>query len=320
MSNPYRPQSAEILNDVWDSATDSLRVTSSQLGILLNALLASQPGLGTSGVPSDDVISVQGPNNQFGTITFTANGQALVLNCEGMASATFYCRSAGTLTVQFQLDYGGTGNWVPSEFLVHIAGTNAPLAGYAAQTPALNQWYALNTKGAKRVRCVAITWTSGGVIDGVVSPSTIHNNVEVSGFSATVPTVTTVSTVTNVSSINGFAGAATATNYSDTTTVLAAGATFNGTLRTMMAAGSSSGAFYADFFSNQASATNGAKIQKSIDAGVTWIDAAVGTLTAGVPLSLRVPITAASYRVSYTNGATLQTAPFSITSGNKLFP
>lgn len=61
--------------------------------------------------------------------------------------------------------------------------------------------------------------------------------------------------------------------------------------------------FGAYFFSDVASAANGAKVQVSHDNGATWQTIWQGTLAAGVPQSVEVPILAKDMRAQLTNGA-----------------
>lgn len=95
--------------------------------------------------------------------------------------------------------------------------------------------------------------------------------------------------------------------FADTSTPLAASATFTGAARDMGASNAEFRSFSATFFASHASATNGAKIQMSND-GIAWVDAAVATLAANVPQSLSVPVVARYYRTQLINDATLQTA------------
>lgn len=280
--------SEQILNQAFDSASQSLKTG----------------GGGAAGTPSTDVVSVQGPPNQFGTITFTGNTQYLTLKCEGMASATFFCRLGGTLNCQVSLDYGN-GIWQPAEVFIHTAAAVAATVQYTGFTPLINNWYMCNTRGAKQVRIGTTSWTSGGVVDGVVSPTPLSMNVEISGIAtnATLPVVGTVSQIITPSSCSIY--------YTDTTTPLAANATFTGSSRTM-AVGNN--AFNAIFSSDANGAALGAQIQNSPDAGTNWRGASpANALTGDVALVHRAPRTLPTYRVIYANGGTAQTY-FCITS------
>lgn len=93
----------------------------------------------------------------------------------------------------------------------------------------------------------------------------------------------------------------------ESTANLAANGTFNGQTWDMGPVPTAYRTFVGHFVSAQASATNGAKIQVS-DNGSAWSDAVVATLAANVPQVLTCPVIARYMRVSYTNGATLQTS------------
>lgn len=229
-------------------------------------ILAKIAAFGTSGVPSANVISVQGPPNQYGTITFTAINQALTLNCEGMASANFYCRSTGTLGIQIQLDYGD-GTWRVSEFLLRSAEINGLSMQYFMVTPALNAWYGCSTKGAKRVRIIAVAWTSGGVFDGVVSASPIYSAVEIAG-NTTLSNVTTINTPSSCS-----------VYYTDTTAPLAASALFIGSTRTMLPGNNR---FVANFYTDTGSGPASCVMESSHDLGYGFLPATTGATAAPV--------------------------------------
>lgn len=98
------------------------------------------------------------------------------------------------------------------------------------------------------------------------------------------------------------------TGYTDSTTALAASATYTGTGR------STSGLVYATRFKARAyaDATGTLYIDQSLDSGSTWQVVASGVITAGVALDLGVAITGAfgsanQFRVRCVNGAAAQT-------------
>lgn len=96
----------------------------------------------------------------------------------------------------------------------------------------------------------------------------------------------------------------------------AAAATLNGTLRANGGIAAGAGTrfewFVAEAFADVAGGT--LYIDKSIDGGTTWRQVGSIALVAGTSVSLRVPITAASYRARHVNGANATTA-FLLTSG-----
>ena len=103
----------------------------------------------------------------------------------------------------------------------------------------------------------------------------------------------------------------TAVYYVDTTTPLAANATFTGSDRAM-AAGNSR--FTADFYADRVSASVGARIENIVDSGVAYLPVAGDGVDPGIALQLTVIRTTGSYRVFYANGATAQTSLFRISS------
>lgn len=258
------------------------------------SILAKIAAFGATGAPSANALSVQGPPNQYGTITFTAVNQALTLNCEGMASANFYCRSEGNLGIQIQLDYGD-GTWHASEFLFRSADINGLSMQYYMVMPALNAWYGCSTKGAKRVRIIAVVWTSGGVFDGVVSASPIYSAVEIAR-NTTLSNVTTINTPSNCS-----------VYYTDTTAPLAANATFTGSTRTM-AVGNNK--FTAEVLSDVLTGNTATRLQASTDSGSTWGNTgpAPGNPAGNIPFVMEANRRAEHYRVIHQNGATPQSS------------
>lgn len=103
--------------------------------------------------------------------------------------------------------------------------------------------------------------------------------------------------------------------WTDATANQAAGATLNGTLR---AAGGVAGGigtrfewFVAEAFADVAGGT--LYVDKSTDGGTTWRQVSSIALVAGTSVSLRVPISAASYRARHVNGANA-TGAFLLTS------
>ena len=95
-----------------------------------------------------------------------------------------------------------------------------------------------------------------------------------------------------------------------TTTALAANGVFTGTTLVLNSnmgyQGGGGQLFSAYFYSDKASATNGAQIQGSVD-NTNWFPLAQGTLAAATPLILQVPPIMPYMRLVLTNGATAQT-------------
>ena len=259
------------------------------------SILAKIAAAGTSGVPSPDVMSVQGPPNQFASVTFTGNNQELILNCEGMSSAVFVCRLAGVLSVSYHLDYGN-GIWADIEYFRHSSSSTAGAIGFGAHTPVLAYWYLVSTRGAKRVRLSTTAWTSGGVFDAVVNTDSPVVQAEI------VNTIAAVGAVTTPSNCSEY--------YTDTATPLAANALFIGSTRAMLAGNNK---FNSLAVSDLGSTTNGFFTQGSTDVGTTWRNHKLLTMPASDPTPSEVQRTVNSYRIGFQNGASAQTF-FSLTS------
>lgn len=305
--------SEQILNQAFDSESGTMKTSNDQLGTpgtgepahaggstgligWARDILAKIAAFGTSGVPSDNVISVQGPPNQYADFVFTAINQSLVLNCEGLGAAVFYSRVGASATFQVQLDFGG-GNWFPCECMVHAAGSGTAGPSYAAFYLPTGQWATVSTRGAKQVRITTITYSTTGAISGIVSLYPLVTTTEVSNFNAVaiLPTVNTVGTVTTPSACSVY--------YTDTTTPLGAGATFTGSSRTM-AAGNNK--FVAYTVADQVSFTDGFRIQSSVD-NTNWfpIEKATSTVLFGTGSCIAKLVAdrdTSFYRVSLTNG------------------
>jgi hypothetical protein len=96
-----------------------------------------------------------------------------------------------------------------------------------------------------------------------------------------------------------------ATFWPETSTPLAASATFNGASRDVGAA--SPGPVAYNYFNAMiyADQTGTATLQRSND-GVAWTPAATAGIVADTPLTLQVPVTARYHRIVVENGGTLQ--------------
>lgn len=98
--------------------------------------------------------------------------------------------------------------------------------------------------------------------------------------------------------------------WTESTAALAASASFIGTLRsnggTVGGAGSRFSFFVAEAFSDVAGGT--LFIDKTVDGGTTWRQVGSIALVANTSVTLKVPLSAASYRARVVNGTTAQTA------------
>lgn len=102
--------------------------------------------------------------------------------------------------------------------------------------------------------------------------------------------------------------------FADSTANLAGAATFTGTARGAISGGTSLYNNFNDhFISDQISASNGARIEWSLDGSTNWRICGQTTLAVSTPAILSVPVTFPFYRVILVNGATITTA-LSITS------
>jgi hypothetical protein len=147
----------------------------------------------------------------------------------------------------------------------------------------------------------ATTWTFGHVVveDFPNSPVYIQG-FRSQGSQNPIPVNATSGSLNSVSQNNIY--------YNESTTSLAAAATFNGTARDIGIAASNThrySAFNAMAFADQAGII---RIESSND-NVTWRrNTADVTVAANTAVVLSVPVTTRYYRVVYVNGATIQTA------------
>ena len=102
----------------------------------------------------------------------------------------------------------------------------------------------------------------------------------------------------------------TAVYYTDTTTPLAANASFIGSTRAMLAGNNK---FNSLAVSDLGSTTNGFFTQGSTDVGTTWVNHKLLTVPASDPTPSEVQRTVNSYRIGFQNGGSAQ-AFFSLTS------
>ena len=106
--------------------------------------------------------------------------------------------------------------------------------------------------------------------------------------------------------------------WTESTTPLGASAGINGTQRDNGGVSGGASSRYAFFTGAAYSDQIGTLfIDKSVDAGVTWRQEASIATVAGSATTLKVQVTAASYRVRFANGATPQTQ-FVLTSAYSL--
>lgn len=217
----------------------------------------------------------------------------VVLHVKNTGSAAM---AAGAFTFEGSLDStnGTDGTW----FAIQVVRSNANTIELATGTLSLAagaglgySWEAsVNAYNWIRVRCTTTVTTNS------IATWRIQRG---SHATEPIPAMQTHAVSGTVTSNIGTAGL---TTYTDSSTNLAAAASFTGTSRD----GGATPAynyFVASAFSDQAGTL---KIQKSTD-NTTWRDALTVSVAAGVPQELTAKCTARCYRVLYTNGATLQT-------------
>lgn len=184
-------------------------------------------------------------------------------------------------------------------------------SGTPAATPngaRTDAWFTLN--GAMIV--------GGGVVNGIdtVSNGALLNLANSAGAGIAVRPLITAGYVydgTNWQRQRGdTAGNYIAANsfWTEATTGLAANASFVGTLRSNGGTANGTGSRYSFFIAEAFSDVAGGTlfVDKSVDGGTTWRQVGSIALTAATSVSLKVPLSAASYRARVTNGGTVQGA------------
>jgi len=275
-------------------------------------ILAKIAAFGTSSVPSADVVSVQYPNAYVGKATLGALNAALTVDTLGAAQIAF--NAAQTTPGGFQVTFEGTNSnattpiWTALRYvhegsymspIYSAPGSGVLIAGYTCR---------VDCAGLTQVRVRCSAYSSG-------TCEVLAHRVYSPGL---IPTVNEPSNTSSngiyVSQLNGYAATAYGSQAEDTSTPLAAGTTFTSSARNT--ATGSIGSYTIDSISDQASAANGVKIQRSTNF-TTWFDVWSGSATANTPLQQRVWVTTPYMRVTYTNGATLQTS-FNITTAARV--
>lgn len=143
--------------------------------------------------------------------------------------------------------------------------------------------------------------------------------VEITGGRGNTPNGAQATPVAVTNSLSVTATPAGAIYYNETTTLLAASATFTGTSRdTAIAAGSSHR--YQDFcaFAHCSSVAGTMRIEASND-NTTWYPVTADTaVAANTPVMLTVPVLTRYHRVVFINGAAAQTGGFRVNSGYRI--
>ncbi|MCH7629780.1 MULTISPECIES: hypothetical protein [Novosphingobium] len=237
--------------------------------------------------------------NEGPAISGSATSAATVVSASNVTymGGTFQVTSAGTTcTVTYEQSNDGT-NWVALPVIPATAANAVPVT-----TSTATGLYAF-TSAAAYVRARVSTYTSGTVTVVLVQKqqSSPNTGITLATGAATIGAVTVSGTVNAT------------TGYTDSTTNLAAAATFTGTGR---ATGNTQyGFFNACAYSDQAGTLF---VEQSLDTGTTYQPVASQAVSAGSSANLSVRLcgalgTGVLYRVRYLNGATAQ-ATFRLSS------
>lgn len=233
------------------------------------------------------------------TVTASVTSATTVVSATtaNFMGGAFHVTSAGTTcTITYEQSNDGT-NWVTLPVINAAAATSTPAT---TSTAAGVYSYA---SSAAFVRARVSTYTSGTVSVVLnqkqqVAPA---SGVSLAAGSSGIGTVAVSGTATVSGTINP------GTGFTESTTALAAGATFTG-------AGRANSAAQYEFFAATAYADQAGTlfIDQSLDTGATYQPIMSQAVTAGGAANIAVRMcgavgTATLYRVRYVNGATLQT-------------
>ena len=217
---------------------------------------------------------------------------------------SFHVTSAGTTcTITYEQSNDGT-NWVTLPVIAASTASSAP-----ATTSTTAGVYAY-VSSAAFVRARVSTYTSGTVSVVLSQKQQVApvSGISLAGGAGAIGSVTVSGTATVSGTVNP------GTGFTDSTTALAASASFTGTGRANSAAQLEF--FSATAFSDQAGTLF---IEQSLDTGATYQPILSQAVAAGGAANLTVRMcgavgAATLYRVRYVNGATLQTV-FRLSSG-----
>lgn len=245
--------------------------------------------------------------NQAGVITI--NTDLLVIDCQGLEGVSIQCAAMGTAGVV-------TPAWSNDGTNFLAATINTP-AGTAAQTfNAAGLW--TTPVLARYLRLRLTTATTGGTTTLAVQGIAQAANFPVASqpVAVTSALVAGANTIGNVGIVAGTANIGNLprqSGFTDSSTPLAANATFTGTGRATT--GANYPKFAANVFADQAGTLF---IDLSLDTGTTYRTIKTVAVSANTAAEAVANVTGAAgaatlYRVRFTNGATLQTA-FQISS------
>ena len=265
------------------------------LSAIYKACLAATPA-GTNhigGVSVDDVA-----DSLVTTGSVTSATTVVSAATAGFGGGSFHVTSAGTTCTVTYEQSNDNATWVALPVVALSSSNNIPQT-----TSTLTGFFGFSATAAY-VRARVSAYTSGTVTIALAQKRAVPSLVGTSlgGGNATIGTVNVTGTV-NVN-----------VGYTDSTTALAASATFTGTGRNTTA---TQYAFYvASAYADQAGTLF---IDQSLDSGTTYLPAASQAVAAATPVQLALRLSGALgstnlYRVRFVNGATAQ-GTFRLTSG-----
>lgn len=233
----------------------------------------------------------------------TSATSAVPINTERFSNLMIHCTGTfNTVNCTFEgsLDStnGTDGNWFAVQAIRSNANTIETTTGNLSAAPAYA--WELSVNALKYFRVRAIAWTSGTQVWTMIPGTYATEPIPGAQVSATQPVSGTVT---------GNVGTCAPVLYADTTTVLAAAATYTGTSRD---AGTTPA--YQRFVARAYASHDGTlRVEDSTD-NTTWRTVASIPVAAGATQTIDAMVLARYNRVVYVNGATLQTA-FRVTSG-----
>ena len=233
----------------------------------------------------------------------TSATSAVPINTERFSNLMIHCTGTfNTVNCTFEGSLNSTngtdGNWFAVQAIRSNANTIETTTGNLSAAPAYAWELSVNALKYFRVRATA--WTSGTQVWTMIPGTYATEPIPGAQVSATQPVSGSVTANT---------GTCAPALYADTTTVLAAAATYTGTSRD---AGSTPA--YQRFVARAYASHDGTlSVQDSTD-NATWRTVASIPVAAGATQTIDAMVLARYNRVVYVNGATLQTA-FRVTSG-----
>lgn len=256
-------------------------------------ILAKIAAFGTSAAPSADVLSVQYPNTYVGKATISAMNQALTVDTLGASQIAFNLPQGSQGAVIFEgiNSNATTPAWAALRCLSE--GTFGPV--YSSPGSVY-----ISAGGTFRADCAGLTQIRARAATYLSSYEILAHRIYSPGL---IPAVTEPS---NVSSNSIYTILGTGAYYTDTTTPLAANATFTGSSRTMSIGNHR---FNASFYTNTNSVAGGCIVESSVDGGSVWLpepqSAAAIVNGSVIPVAtISVIRTAPQYRVKLIQSAT----------------